>query len=790
MNRTLKYTLRAIRSNWQILFVKVFTLGIGIALSTVLFTKIIAEWSKDSFYLDIDQLHTIEAKYTFKSNRSGISTLYQGYISGGVANRIAQEVSGIAFGTRFYALPSEYMMTADKKEFKCISIVADDSFFDVLHRPILQGDPQKALSTANCVMISKTMAKKLGSKSVVGETLLLDVNERTLLTIGGVYEDFPFNSTIQPDLVISLKSLSNLNAYDGADDWVGNDRYTGIVKLHPNVNLANINEAIKTVQSKYQDQEYLEKGGIQIKYLLKPLAKNYTDKKWVKQGILLLSAVSVIIILIAILNYALLSTSTVILRSREVALHKCMGAGKVDIILMVYTEAFIHIVLALIFALILMILSKDVIFLLTDLPIEAFVNNNTCSLLFLILFFLFIATGIIPAYLYLKIPVLTVLNNYNKSNRMSKLVFLFIQIIGASLLLTFLLYINKQYYAMLNEDVGYSYDNILFTTMRLDDKGQYENIVAALKECELVEDVSSAARLPFESGSGNNFRAIGNDEELLNIADMYGASTNYLDFMGMKIVEGKKFELDTPLNEILVSDNLAKGLAPFVDLSHGIVGQQFFLSEHGIVTIRGVYRRIRLGTVLASDSRPSVIFNTSTPSKMLLVKLKKMNGAHIAKVNDLLKQYTQTNRYVFKPYVTQIEEMYKEAHQLQKIILIGSVMAFLIVVIGLIGYTQYEVKSRSKEIAIRKINGATFTDLTKLFSKHIYFIALPAILLGMASSIYLFDIWAQDFTLKASLTLLEYIYILLFILLLISLITIIQLKGISNSNPIDSLKSE
>lgn len=791
MKGLLKYIYRSLRGNWRTLLIKVFTLAIGIALSVVLLTKVFYEYSVDKFYPDISQLYKIEVKYGFKGNGNGISTLNYSYISGGVANKIAEEVGGVEVGTRFYELSANYVITPAKREFIAHAIIADEFLFDVLSRPILQGDANEVLQKEGSVMISKSLADKLGDEGKIGSNLILDINQNKLLIIGGIYEDFPYNSSLSPDVVVPLKSILSFSTYDGSNDWIGNDRYFGVLKLHPKVDYSLLTTPIKEVQCKYQNQDYLEKAGVTIEYILKPLASTHTDKNLVKQGMILLSSVALLLLLVALLNYALLSTSTIIGKAKEIALHKCMGAGKRDILFMVYAEALIHILLATSLAVLLLIMGENLIFELTRLSIEAYLNSGVYMALGGVILFLFIATGVVPAYLYFRIPALSILKAYGKSKRSSKLVFLFLQIMVASLLLTFLVYVNRQYREMLYEDVGYSYENIAYTSILLNNnESVYRNIISALKDCALVDDVATATYLPFESCSGNNFKLIDQDEDLLNIADMYGVSSNYLSVMGMRLIEGADFTEDTPLNEILVSENLKDKLAPFIDVTDGLTGKELHLSEHGIVKIRGVYKEIRLGSVINYDPRPSVVFHSQKPTRKLIIKLKEMGGDGVAQINKIVSGHTETERFAVTPYVLKIKEMYREAYQLQLIISLGSIIAFLIVFIGLIGYTQYEVKSRSKEIAIRKINGASFKNLFKLFSKHILYISIPAIAMGMCCSIYLSTTWSQDFAIKASLTCFDYLGIALFIIALLGIVTWIQLSCITNANPVKSLKSE
>lgn len=784
----LKYIYRSILNNAKSSLLKVLTLGVGIAIALILLTKVFYERSYDSFYPDKERIYRVEPTYTMLLDDQMEETMYT-KISGGVVVGMANEISGVEAATRFMPLTFDgFIKSEQDREQQVTAIFGDENFFEVLATPVLLGNPKEVLSTSHHVMISESLAKRLGGvNDILGQKLTFDFRPSVELTISGVYKDFPYNSSLQTDIIVALPTIGQYR-YDGSMGWIGNDGYTGLVKLYPQVKPESLAQEVLEMQKRHQDIAYLRDSGIEIKYSFNALQNIYAKSKSVEQAVILLGAVAILLLFISILNYSLLTTTTIISKTREIALHKCYGAQKRDVLKMVYLETLILLLCATVFAVFLITLLQSFIFRLTDMPLEAFLNLRTLFSLGGVLTVVFVITGIVPAYINMKIPVLTVLQKHSSHKRKSKLVFLFLQIFVASVLTVFLLQINKQYEAMLNEDVGYTYDSLLYTKFTMPTESTRKMIIDELSKLPSVEEIATSYGLPFEHASGNNVSLPGSNIELFNIADLYDVSSNYLQLMNMKILEGEDFNEESRKQEVLVSDQFVTELSKHTDLSEGVIGREVYISEHGICQVRGVFKRIRLNSATNPDHRPSVLFMDDSPNHYLLIKLKNLSPAAKAEVDNTLHRVTGSLKMNTTSYAETIESLYKNAKRLQIIVLIGSLVAFVIVLIGIVGYTQFEVKSRSKEIAVRKINGANLDALMKLFGASLIKLTIPAILLGGVSSYLLIQYWTEDFAIKVGLSLLEYLGVGVLILALVTLITTFQLQSIARLNPIESLK--
>ena len=316
------------KRNW---ILKVFSLGVGLAIGCVLIAKVCFESAYDSFYKDIDRIYIIK---TGVSRQGAVNDFNQ--ISGGVAPGFKQYVPGVEYATRTtFLFESDKYYTEDKRQVSGKLVLADTSFFHVFDRNILEGDPVQVLSQPRMAMVSRSFAEKMGGiDKAVGQVLYNEDAFGWKFTVGGIYEDFPENGSMNCDLLLSMASYDKWSR----ENWLGNDRYVGFVKLEEGVDPSSLTEAIHSMQEKNQPLEELEKSGSKIWYYLSAFDKLHTSDPQVRNMIVILSIVSLVLLLISLMNYILITISEMVSRSKEIGVHKCYGAGRWDIYKMLCKE--------------------------------------------------------------------------------------------------------------------------------------------------------------------------------------------------------------------------------------------------------------------------------------------------------------------------------------------------------------------------------------------------------------------------------------------------------------------
>ena len=227
MIKNIMGAIRSLSQKGRHNYMKIFSLAIGFAVGLILIAKVCFEQSYDNFYPDNDRIYQIHEKYA-QGDEEDMNE--RAYVPGGTAVRLREIMPEIETATRLtFAENGNFTLTENKKKLKAMAAMADSCFFDILSRPILQGNAKETLSRPLYVMVSDEIAKNIGG-DVIGKTFSFDDNEKVVLTIGGVFKKFPLNSAIDYDILISMPSISHF-MYDGSLNLIGNDRYMALVKI-------------------------------------------------------------------------------------------------------------------------------------------------------------------------------------------------------------------------------------------------------------------------------------------------------------------------------------------------------------------------------------------------------------------------------------------------------------------------------------------------------------------------------------------------------------------------------
>ena len=770
---------------------KILSLGIGLAIGCILIAKVCFESSYDNFYKGLERIYLIRPNYSL---RGEVNESDQ--VSGGIAPGFKKYVPGVESATRTtFLFESEKFYTEEKALVTGMLVLADTAFFDVFDRKILAGNPKEVLAQRFNIMVSRSFAEKMGGiDKAVGKIIYNEEAPKLKFTVGGVYEDFPENGSLYYDILLSMETYPK----ESTDNWLGNDRYKGYVKLDEGVTPESIDPAIRKMMDKNLPMEELKNSGYKIWCVLSPFHKLHTSEPYVRNLIIILSVVSFVLVLISLMNYMLISISEMVKRSKEIGIHKCYGAEGTNIYGMLIKETSVYLFFSLLLAFLMILGFRQTIEYLLGVSLEALFIKETMIILCGVILVLFLVSALLPGYLYNKIPVSVAFMNYKENKRKWKLCLLFIQFIINVFLLSFVFIIAAQYDKALNDDPGYNYDNVLYYNVRGVDKVQASRSVEVISSLPEVVDVERAYTLPFDYCSGNNVYLPGGDSELFNIADQYAGTEGFFDFFDIPMIEGR---VPAAENEIAVSRSFVEKMKEFTDWNDGPIGKGIYLTEHsdssamnlGILTISGVYEDYRIGLLNRMDERPSVRFTGKAENEympFILIKVKDINPETINKIqNKLSEVITEKEMEVFS-YEQVMNSMYDDNKKMKNTILAGSIFSIAIAFLGLVGYVRDEAQRRSKEIAIRKINGATTAEILSLFVAGIMKWLVVAFIIGDALAYYVAGLWLEQFAEKVSLSLLYFIAADLIVAIIVVATVVICSLKISNANPVLSLKNE
>ena len=773
--------------------IKIIALAVGLAMGLVLIAKVCFERSYDNFYPDNDRIYLVKSGI----NREGKKDTW-GQVSGAIAPGMKAEIPEVEAATRYTRIgsPDELIMTPEKQFYTATLLLTDTSFFDVFPRPILIGDPKDVLARPNYVMISRSLAEKMGGvESAVGKTFVRDVNRNSVQTIGGVFEDIPENSHLQYDMLGSLAGYS----VQSTTNWVGNDRYVAYVKLLPGTTPESLAPSIRRMQERNQDLEGLKKAGVDLFYTISPLQDIHNNNEDVKDMNAMLLFLATILIVIAVLNYILVVISTLIGRTKEVAVHKCYGASGKDILGMILSESLLHLLLALLLGAFLILVFRGKVEDLLSASLSALFTLPTVTLLAGICLVVFGVTCLVPTWLFLRIPVASAFRSVKESKRYWKLCLLFVQFVATAYLVALLITISRQYDKMITSDPGYAYENLIYCNTTGVGAQERERAIDELRRLPQVDQVGCSTELPFYYASGNNVSLPGEDRELFNIADMYFVSDNYFKIMEIPVVEGKAFQPgEANDDKVMVSRK-------FVDLMEKTAGwtgspldKGVMITEHSngtkVFTISGVYEDFRIGSLKGPDTRASVLFyntpDSYNPAKIILIKMHTMSSENLAQINEILAGAMPDKVVEASVYKMDILNQYQDDRDFRDSIMISGLVTLIIALIGLLGYTADETNRRGREIAIRKVNGATAIDILRMISKDISYIAIPALAIGAAIAYVSASGWLEKFAERIHLSAFIFIGAALFVYVIIIGCVLFRAWRTADENPVESLQAD
>ncbi len=772
------------------IWIKVLSLGVGLAVGIVLIAKVFFELSYDSFYKDIDRVYTIRTWYSQHGDEHDY-----GQVSGAVSVGFMEEVPGVEVGTRTtYVFNGDTYLDENGNKLKATLVCADTCFFTVFERPILAGEPAKVLSKWGCVMVSRSFAEKMGGiQECIGKQIVNADMDGLKLTIEGVFEDFPKNGSLDYDILLSMDTYGK----QSTDNWLGNDRYKGYVKLAPGVNPYTLTDAIRKMQEAHQPLEQIEAQGISLRYFLSPFSTMHTSSPEVRTQVILLSIVAALLIIISLLNYILIVISSMVKRSKEVGVRKCYGAEGKHIYGMLTKEALLHIVLSLALAAVIIFAGRGIVENLLGVPFQTLLVPQSILAIAAVLVFVLVISIVVPAELYQRIPVYAALKNYTENSRNWKLGLLGVQVLINVFLVVMMIIIGRQYQKVSNADTGYDYKNLYYFDLFDGDRQAQTRAVETLRRLPEVSGVAATYNLPYLGSNGDNVSLPEDDRELFNIADQYDCSPEFYDLMDIRFVEGRA---PRDSSEVVVDEKFVQKMAEFTDWSDGAVGKQVFITGHGkngmmdkgYFTISGVYKSYLIGNLQGVDERPSALFygEIGSMSSWMPHILFKVRPDALEKVHSALYEALPDKEINIVSYAEEMRAAYADSKKMRNTMALGAVFSLLIALLGLIGFIKDESLRRSKEMAVRKINGATTRDTLSVFALDILKLSTVMAVIACIGAFFVARKWLEQFAEKVSLNPLYFIGGAALVLAIVLGVVVLNCLRIARANPVESLKNE
>jgi len=778
---------------------RIISLAAGLAFGILLLAEVFYYYSYDSFYPDASRIYVVHENY--RPDKSVEKLKSYPRVSGAIAPGLKSEVPGIEAACRLNSIGKEVFYTEDLKSYEAEFSFSDEYLFDVLPRPLISGNPGEILKTPMSCIISSKIANTIGGE-VIGKVIALKSFPDKKLIIAGVFKELPENTNYEYDILISMVSTKHFT-WDGTDNWLGNDRYYSCVKLAPGVSPESLAPAVRKMQELHQDISKLEKeqGGLVLKYSFLPIRKIHADN--VKDMIIILSTIAIAVLFVSLMNYILLTLSALVNRAKSSAIYKTFGAQTENLQQLIFIETFLLFSISVIGAVLIIAASKPFTESQLQHSMRAVFNPHVIWPLLAIVIVLVIVTSYLPGRFFSRIPVATIFQSYKLKNKTWKLVLLAVQFIGASFILTLMIIVTMQYSRMKNAGHGYQVQRVYYGSTAGMEGSKLSAVLNELRAMPEVEKVGLGFDLPLNGASGNNVYSQDRKSDLFNVADFYQADENFLAILNIQVSAGHNFSRqDAATNDVLISKKGAELLKLNNGWSEGVVGKQLEISEHGSTTVCGVFPDFIINSIAEPDLRPSVFFylpeekfeqlkiERPQTSFLILIKVHEGSGNMIKKLTDVFNLGMPQKDATISSLEVELHNKYNTEKGFRNSLMAGNIVILLISVIGLLGYTTNEANRHQKEVAIRKISGATLSDILKIFIFELEYIAIPSVLAGSIGAWYTVNKWMQNFAVKVPLHWGIFVMCSFSVLLIVALVAALNYYRTATRNPIEALRHE
>lgn len=776
-------------------FVKILCLALGLAISSVIIAEIYFEQTYDTYFPSWERTYMISEVGTNHGETMEFTNT-----SGATAQGVKQYAPMVEAATSTHYFYDDAQCKMEDQNIISANIrMADSCFFDVFPQKILIGKAKQILSQPLSCLIDSETAAKIGG-NVVGKHFTLSNYPGTTFTIYGVFEAFPWGSSFHgTQMILSRCSVPYVYSYDGRAQWVGNDSYRSYIRLAKGHEAKELKPYVNKMREDHFPLKEMKNMGIELNYDFTVLSDVYTQDPYVKKMGWIMGIIAFVLLFTSVMNYLLIIVGNLVGRSREMAVRKCYGAESKNIHAIIFSEALVHVGLAVVLAAVLVFLCKGTIENFLSAPVSTLVLNRGSWILVAICILVLLVGGLLPGWLYNRIPVAIAFRGYNENRNRWKLGLLGVQFVISGLLFSLLYIVNGQYQLMLGLNPGYDYDHVAIVSIDASNRDQRNQCLEEVRRMPNVKACSSTFNVPLDGydRSGNMVGVPGDEKNTFNIMEMSGVDDNFFKMMNIPIVQGSFFtERNDSCRQVIIDERGAEKLIKTWHWKDGVVGKQITCTGHdnNIFTICGVCRNIRWGAVETEgdgmNEFPDLYFYSAKTAYYMLVKFKELRDESLSELQSKVQAMYPNNKVIVKSYASELANQYASQLNFRNGILVAGIVTMVIALFGLVGYTSDEVNRRRKEIAIRKVNGAKVKDILRIFLKDIMKIALPCIIVGDLGAWLIARQWLMSFSEKITMTPLLFIGVTIILLVIIGLSVVINCYKVANSNPVKYLKDE
>lgn len=768
--------LRSLIKNKALTGINILGLAIGISASLVIFLLVNYHFSFDKFQKDSDRIYRVVSNFNFSGER-----YYNSGVCNPMAEAVKQQVTGIETVVPFRTwgrLDKVVVTQAGKKELNTFKrqehfVFADSNYFSLVPYTWLAGSAKNALINPYTTVLTSSLAEQyfpsLKPEAIIGKEII--INDTVRCSISGIVEDLGKNSDFTFKAFISYNTLLNTSLKpEGWDQWGStNGAQQLYLKLAPTTNVSNIE---KQIAGLYERNNKREPGdNSKTWHTLQPLSELHFDTNYGaysaprghKPTLYGLLAIAAFLLLLGCINFINLTTAYASQRAKEIGIRKTMGSSRKQLVTQFLSETFLLTLVATLLSVVItpLILKAFSGFIPGDLHFNLFKNPTILLLLVALIVVVTLLSGFYPAMilsgykpvLVLKKQVHGTGSNRNVWLRKSLTVS---QFTIAQVFIMAALLVSKQITFSLNKDLGFKKDAIVYLHTSVFDtvasnKTTLFNKLKAIPEIEMLSLGSNPPSTNNTWSGGIKYK----DGKLnleTDVQHKFG-DTNYIKLYQLQLLAGKNFMETDTVTSFLINETYARILGFGNDLQNA-VGKNLEWNDK-LVPIAGVVGDFHYKS-MHEPIKPLVIGNWKTMSNMISMALRPASGgsnnwsAAIQKVEKSWKEVYPDKDFEYNFLDKDLEKYYEGEKNISNLLQWATGLAIFISCLGLLGLVIYTTTQRTKEIGVRKVLGASVSNIVRLISKEFLLLVVLAFIIAAPLAWIAIHQWLDSFAYRTS----------------------------------------
>ncbi len=797
----LKVALRNILRHKGSSLLNIVGLAIGIACSVLIFLFVRFELSYDTFHKRADRIYRVAVRASV-----GDTKIAQTYSSAITFQKLLEEYPEIETGVKFLKLGRVPVTLDDKTFYESKFYAVDSTFYAVFNIPLIHGDPATVLTEPNTVVITENTALKyFGRTDVVGR--ILEANHGDDIgtidsKISGVSENVPPNSHFQYDM---LASLTTFPTYINDTGWSSNNFLSYIV-LREGTSKAGLEEKLKEFTRKYMGGErfdaWVAKGNY-WEYYLQPVTAIHLNSdlngEFEANGnqtyVTMFFIISIIVLLIACINFMNLSTAKSSLRAKEVGIRKTVGSDKTKLRWQFLTESVLLSLMALAVAILIVELLLPSYRNLIGRQIETQYFGNLVVIPCLIVLGVIVGlvSGSYPAFILSSFKPITMLQGRTSEGKSGAWIRngLFVLQFSISIFLMIgTLTVYQQLDLFQSTRLGFEKERVLVVKNPGTLGSNVNTFKEVLRNQSDIADVSGSNTLPGRSFSNIGFGAEGVENFTLNLCV---CDTDFLKTLKLEVAQGRFFsdDFETDSSAVILNEKAVELLGWDDPIGKKVNN---WASSRGDFTVVGVIKDYHYES-LHQKVRPMALLLSGgyykNTERYISIRLNTENLAGaIEEVEKTWNRFAPNMPFEYSFLNEDYSNLYANEMQTRKLFTIFSFLAIFIACLGLFGLSSFVADRKIKEIGIRKVLGASVAGITGRLSLNFTKWVILSNLIAWPIAWYAMNRWLQNFAYRIDIGL--WMFVLAGVLaIVIALLTVsYQSLKAAMANPVAALKYE